>query len=477
MQENQSKTNGGAVGLPEGGLSKSMRGTRVLVVGHDGQVDRVQSMLGQDPEDKIVHGVGGYLMALGQVVEDQPEVLVGHLEGLDEPLEATVQALKRLSPQTRLVLLIDSDRESEAKRAQAAGFDACVVEPTEPSVFGRVVWGKEKGIVRGSAKPGKVVVNELGLEVAKQVMGEAKSKAKSKQAGHDEPGCDNRVGKDLGDIDLVASVLANGRGVRDLGLEMIAKQGGIMDAGMVGRGEAVPQGHASCALEQGGKVHSVLHAPGQVSEAELKPWADWLGQWLALEDRVQLLWDLAMHDELTGVWNRRYFNYFLRAVLRRATHQRFQVTLLVFDIDDFKQYNDQFGHLAGDEILQEVSRLMRSVVREHDVVSRIGGDEFAVIFWDKAGPREPDSEHPQDVRKAAQRFQQAICNHRFPKLGAEAPGELTVSGGLASFPWDGRTPEELLNQADKMAMRAKGQGKNAITIGPGITDVCKNLVL
>jgi diguanylate cyclase (GGDEF)-like protein len=179
------------------------------------------------------------------------------------------------------------------------------------------------------------------------------------------------------------------------------------------------------------------------------------------------LWDLALRDELTGAWNRRYFLRFLRAILDRASRERFRVTLMVFDIDGFKTYNDRFGHAAGDEILRETARLMRSVVREQDVVARIGGDEFAVIFWDAQGPRKPNSQHPVDVRKAAERFQKAIRDQKFPKLLCAVPVSLTISGGLAGFPWDGRTPEELLARADAMAMHCKQQGKNALVFGHG----------
>ena len=175
-----------------------------------------------------------------------------------------------------------------------------------------------------------------------------------------------------------------------------------------------------------------------------------------------------MKDELTGAWNRRYFDRFLARVLERATQGRQQVTLLVFDIDDFKRYNDAYGHAAGDEILREVSAMMRSSVRDHDVVARIGGDEFAVIFWDAGERREAGSKHPGDVRAAAARFQKAIVNHKFPKLGDEAAGHLSVSGGLAGFPWDGRTVDELVSFADAMAIRSKRAGKNAITFGPGV---------
>ena len=167
------------------------------------------------------------------------------------------------------------------------------------------------------------------------------------------------------------------------------------------------------------------------------------------------------------MWNRRYFNSVFARILQQAERDRQQVTLLVYDIDDFKLYNDRFGHAAGDDILRETARMMQSSVREGDVVARIGGDEFAVIFWEPQGPRRPGSRHPEDVLTATRRFQEALTSHRFPKLGDQAPGPLTVSGGLASYPWDGHTPDALLERADQQALRAKRQGKNAITFGPG----------
>ncbi|MEX0741247.1 MAG: GGDEF domain-containing protein, partial [Phycisphaeraceae bacterium] len=205
--------------------------------------------------------------------------------------------------------------------------------------------------------------------------------------------------------------------------------------------------------------------------------AAWLARWLMLGRHLGQLNEMAMRDSLTQVWNRRYFEQTLRVLVDRARAERFRVTLMMFDIDDFKDYNDQYGHGAGDEILCETARLMQSVVRRQDVVARIGGDEFAVIFWDAEPPRggggaEGKSDHPVSVRRAAERFQKAVCEHRFPKLAEQAPATLTISGGLASFPWDGRTPEQLVKLADEMMFESKEQGKNAITFGPGALRLC-----
>ena len=143
---------------------------------------------------------------------------------------------------------------------------------------------------------------------------------------------------------------------------------------------------------------------------------------------------------------------------------------MVFDIDNFKQYNDAFGHDAGDVVLVETVRLLNSVIRRGDRVCRIGGDEFAVIFADLEGPREPGSSHPATPELIAARFQEQIHRMRFPKLGEEAPGPLSISAGLATYPWDGTTPDELLRCADHRALASKRKGKNAITLGPESRD-------
>ena len=176
---------------------------------------------------------------------------------------------------------------------------------------------------------------------------------------------------------------------------------------------------------------------------------------------------LAVTDYLTGAYNRRYFYHLTDQILARAAKRGLRASLLLFDIDDFKIYNDRYGHPAGDEVLNETAKLIQSLVRQHDVVARIGGDEFAVIFWDADAPRRKFSEHPRRVDQVTRRFQKAICQHRFPKLADLALGTLTISGGLAAFPWDGQSAEELIAIADHMLLQSKRQGKNVIALGPG----------
>ncbi len=180
--------------------------------------------------------------------------------------------------------------------------------------------------------------------------------------------------------------------------------------------------------------------------------------------RIESLHRLAITDHLTGAYNRRYFYHFTDQLLARAKAERFRVTLLLFDIDNFKHYNDTFGHAAGDEILREITLLLKQVTREHDIVARLGGDEFSVLFWDAEAPRRPDSQHPSSAAGLTQRFVQALAKHTFNCLGPTAVGTLTVSGGLATFPWDGQDVKALLRHADQGLRDVKTTGKNSICL-------------
>lgn len=209
-----------------------------------------------------------------------------------------------------------------------------------------------------------------------------------------------------------------------------------------------------------------------VPAEQLAPHAAWLASWLALREQHAQLREAAFTDSLTGAHNRRFFDHFLQVAIDHAASRRQSLTVLMFDIDDFKQFNDRYGHGAGDEILRETVRLLRSVIRPTDRVCRIGGDEFVVIFHEPDGPRTNSSKPPSSISLIARRFQDAIASHKFPKLGRDAPGALAISGGLATYPWDGRTAAELLGRADELALQSKRAGKNCITLGPGAEREC-----
>ena len=192
---------------------------------------------------------------------------------------------------------------------------------------------------------------------------------------------------------------------------------------------------------------------------------------LSTETRIRELEKLATEDELTGLKNRRYIWEFSRQIIEHARKRGGRVTFLVFDIDNFKHYNDVYGHSAGDEILKQAAVLMRRCCRGHDVVGRIGGDEFAVVFWDdpkgkpvgsEAERRSASVEHPNEAIFIAKRFIREFEKAELHLLGPRGEGVLTISGGLARFPRDGSTIQELFQQADNALLDAKRSGKNRI---------------
>lgn len=190
----------------------------------------------------------------------------------------------------------------------------------------------------------------------------------------------------------------------------------------------------------------------------------------ATQERIKHLERLATEDDLTGLKNRKYIWEFARQVIRRAQSVGGRITLLVFDVDNLKHYNDLYGHLAGDSILRQAAVLIQRCCRAHDVVGRIGGDEFAVVFWDdprrkpadESERRSAKADHPSEAISIAKRFVRELGKAELDMLGPDGKGVLAISGGLASYPRDGSSIEELFEQADRALLDAKRSGKNRI---------------
>lgn len=234
---------------------------------------------------------------------------------------------------------------------------------------------------------------------------------------------------------------------------------------------SAPAGTVGVPVERRGARFGTL-ASARLNEHALRDAAVWLARRLALGEQMRQLREAALTDHLTGAHNRRFFDRYLPYALEQARARRLEAHLLLIDIDNFKQFNDAFGHPAGDEILIETARLLRSVVRPCDKVCRIGGDEFAVVFFEPDGPREPAADRSGggqslSLSKVAARIQRVVCEKRFPKLGHDAPAQLSVSGGLATFPWDAVDARSLIARADELALESKRAGKSVITLGPG----------
>jgi diguanylate cyclase (GGDEF)-like protein len=206
-------------------------------------------------------------------------------------------------------------------------------------------------------------------------------------------------------------------------------------------------------------------SPAPSAQAFTEQLAPLAAELAATARRTESLEWLSVTDHLTESFNRRYFYSVTQRVLKQvAQRPEARAAVLLYDIDNFKHYNDTYGYAAGDEILRDAARLMRQIVRSQDVVARIGGDEFAILLWEPHGPRAAGSEPPTDSAVLAERIRRAVETHRFASLGPEATGSLTVSGGLASYPHDGRTLQELLRSADKALKACKRGGKNAIRL-------------
>jgi diguanylate cyclase (GGDEF)-like protein len=160
----------------------------------------------------------------------------------------------------------------------------------------------------------------------------------------------------------------------------------------------------------------------------------------------------AISDGLTGLYNHAYFVAALKREAQRCRRHDLQMSLAMFDLDDFKKINDTRGHLEGDKVLMKAAALVREALREIDVAARYGGEEFAVIL--------PDTPK-QGATIVAERIRARIAEH-FKRRRGGLP--VTVSGGVASFPGDADTFEELIKKADVALYRSKAGGKNRIVV-------------
>ena len=167
-----------------------------------------------------------------------------------------------------------------------------------------------------------------------------------------------------------------------------------------------------------------------------------------------LLRRMATMDGLTNLFNRRFFMEQLTCEFKRARRYQSNLTLIMLDLDNFKIFNDTFGHLQGDEVLRIIGRILRKCVREVDMVGRYGGEEFAVIL--------PEAANDQGVI-VAEKTRKAVMAHpfKFGKRKSEL-NRLTVSFGVSSLNDSVENVAELINQADIALYRAKKQGRNCV---------------
>jgi diguanylate cyclase (GGDEF)-like protein len=176
---------------------------------------------------------------------------------------------------------------------------------------------------------------------------------------------------------------------------------------------------------------------------------------VSLYDNMKIM---AVTDGLTGLYNHREFYHSLRRELERARRYRHTLSLLMIDVDDFKHFNDRFGHPAGDFALREIAGLLRKCGRATDIIARYGGEEFAVIL--------PEST-PGGALMVAERIKSEVAGHNFIQ-NAKDSVHLTVSIGIYSSDSGDVSEDQMVSLADEASYVAKKSGKNQVVVkAPG----------
>lgn len=167
--------------------------------------------------------------------------------------------------------------------------------------------------------------------------------------------------------------------------------------------------------------------------------------------------DMVILDELTSLYNYRHFRERIKAEMAAAQSREEMLSLVIIDIDDFKHINDDYGHLAGDGILRQISTLVKSGFSDRGEAFRYGGEEFAVIV--------PGADK-QEVYEISKTLCEKIASHPFINENSAARHEMSVTAslGIAVYPHDCETSDALIGNADKALYTAKGNGKNIVSL-------------
>jgi diguanylate cyclase (GGDEF)-like protein len=169
-----------------------------------------------------------------------------------------------------------------------------------------------------------------------------------------------------------------------------------------------------------------------------------------LKEKSNLLEYQATHDQLTGLYNRQKFNDILTKEIKRERRYQNSLSIIIFDIDNFKHFNDTYGHDVGDEVLKAIASILQQSVREHDTVVRWGGEEFIVLL--------PQTQL-DGAKNVAEKIRMAIEKHEDEKI----PAPITASFGVTSLE-EKDTDISFIKKADKALYQAKNNGKNQVII-------------
>jgi diguanylate cyclase (GGDEF)-like protein len=226
---------------------------------------------------------------------------------------------------------------------------------------------------------------------------------------------------------------------------------------------AALDGQARSATVRARSASRVLLIPATKFRQFLRERPDVLEQlfWLQLERVRSLTWRVsrthhrAITDPLTGLYNYGFFRERLAMELERAQLTGDPVALVIFDIDHFKPYNDTHGHQEGNRVLVKVAEMLRKTGRRGDVVARYGGEEFVALLYGASA---------SDAWRLAETFRGAVAGQPFGGEGGAPADHITVSGGVATFPFDAQDDLTLIKAADARLYEAKEKGRNC-TVG------------
>lgn len=169
----------------------------------------------------------------------------------------------------------------------------------------------------------------------------------------------------------------------------------------------------------------------------------------------QRLRDISITDELTTLYNKRYFKIRLRDEVFRSQRTGRPISLVILDVDYFKNYNDAVGHPAGDQVLMQIAQILKISARDTDVVARYGGEEFCVVL------PEVDVKGSESF---CERLRKNVEDYKFFKEEVQPNGTISISLGTATYPDDASMIKELIVRADKALYRAKNSGRNRYSV-------------